>query len=84
MLKTIDWNLSFPNPMHLLRSISKADDYDVKARTIGKYLLEVGALEWRLLATPPSLMVAASIWLAYLIFGNYKWVSAYAVLIKCY
>ena len=80
----IDWNLSFPNPMHFLHSISKANNYDVKAQTIGKYLLEVGALEWRLLATPPSLMVAASIWLAYLIFGNYKWVSAYAILIKCY
>ncbi|KAG9311632.1 cyclin-like protein [Chiua virens] len=53
VLKTIDWNLSYPNPMHFLRRISKADDYDVKARTIGKYLLEVGALEWRLLATPP-------------------------------
>ncbi|KAF8126159.1 cyclin-like protein [Boletus edulis] len=73
VLKTIEWNMSFPNPMHFLRRISKADDYDVKARTIGKYLLEVGALEWRLLATPPSLMAAASIWLARLILGNYKW-----------
>ncbi|KAI9568653.1 cyclin-like protein [Boletus coccyginus] len=73
VLKTIEWNLSFPNPMHFLRRISKADDYDVKARTIGKYLLEVGALEWRLLATPPSLMAAASIWLARLILGNYQW-----------
>ncbi|KAH0834896.1 cyclin-like protein [Lanmaoa asiatica] len=75
MLKTIDWNLSFPNPMHFLRRISKADDYDVKARTIGKYLLEVGALEWRLLATPPSLMAAAAIWLARLILGNYRWTA---------
>ena len=61
--------------MHLLHRISKTDDYDVKARTIGKYLLEVEALEWRLLATPPSLMAAASTWLARLILGNYKWVS---------
>ncbi|KIJ61454.1 hypothetical protein HYDPIDRAFT_177035 [Hydnomerulius pinastri MD-312] len=73
VLKTIDWNLGHPNPMHYLRRISKADDYDVKARTIGKYLLEVGALEWRLLATPPSLVAAASIWLARLILGNDKW-----------
>ncbi|KAF9226410.1 hypothetical protein BS17DRAFT_729579 [Gyrodon lividus] len=75
VLKTIDWNLSLPNPMHFLRRISKADDYDVKARTIGKYLLEVGALEWRLLATPPSLMAAASIWLARLILGNDRWTA---------
>jgi hypothetical protein len=72
--KTIDWNLSFPNPMHFLRRISKADDYDVKVQIIGKYLLEV-TLEWRLLATPPSLMAPASIWLARLILDNYKWVG---------
>ncbi|KAH7882346.1 cyclin-like protein [Phlebopus sp. FC_14] len=75
VLKTIDWNLSFPNPMHYLRRISKADDYEVKARTIGKYLIEVAALEWRLLATPPSLVAAASIWLARLIIGNDKWTA---------
>jgi G2/mitotic-specific cyclin 1/2 len=74
VLKTIDWNLSFPNPMHFLRRISKADDYDLKSRTMGKYLLEVGTLEWRLLATPPSLVAAAAIWLSRLILGNDKWV----------
>ncbi|KAG6369409.1 hypothetical protein JVT61DRAFT_14891 [Boletus reticuloceps] len=58
--------------MHFLRRIGKADHYDVEAQTISKYLLEVGALEWQLLATPLSLMVAASIWLARLILGNYK------------
>ncbi|KIJ14607.1 hypothetical protein PAXINDRAFT_12705 [Paxillus involutus ATCC 200175] len=78
VLKTIDWNLSFPNPMHFLRRISKADDYELKARTMGKYLLEIGALEWRLLATPPSLMAAAAIWLARLILGNDKWSATLA------
>jgi hypothetical protein len=53
-------NLSFPNPMHFLRHISKADDYDIKSRTMGKYLLEVGTLQCRLLATPPSLVAAAA------------------------
>ena len=75
VLKTINWNLSFSNPMLFLHRISKADDYDVKARTIGKYPLEVGTLEWCLLAIPPFLMAAASIWLARLILGNYKLVG---------
>ncbi|KAG2135298.1 cyclin-like protein [Suillus clintonianus] len=78
VLKTIDWNLSYPNPMHFLRRISKADDYDVKSRTMGKYLLEVGTLEWRLLATPPSLVAAAAIWLGRLILGNDKWTPNHA------
>jgi len=82
VLKTIDWNLSFPNPMHFLRRISKADDYDLKSRTMGKYLLEVGTLEWRLLATPPSLVAAAAIWLSRLILGNDKWVrDAYSFIL---
>jgi G2/mitotic-specific cyclin 2 len=75
VLKTIDWNLSYPNPIHFLRRVSKADEYDVKARTIAKYLLEIGCLEWRLLSVPPSLMAAAAIWLARLILDHETWVS---------
>jgi len=84
VLKTLDWNLGYPNVMHYLRRISKADDYDLKARTVGKYLLEVAALEWRLLATPPSLVAAASIWLARLILGHDKWVSSPKYIIASY
>ena len=75
VLKTIDWNLSYPNPIHFLRRISKADDYNVQVRTVGKYLLEIQCLEWRLIAAPPSLLAAASIWLARLIIGTPDWVS---------
>ncbi|KAF8962304.1 cyclin-like protein [Flammula alnicola] len=73
VLKTLDWNLSYPNPVHYLRRVSKADDYNVKVRTLGKYLLEIGVLEWRLIAAPPSLMAAASIWLARLALGMEQW-----------
>ncbi|KAG1807242.1 cyclin-like protein [Suillus variegatus] len=45
ILKTIDWNLSYPNPMHFLRRTRKSDDHDGKT------------LEWQLLATPPSLVL---------------------------
>ncbi|KAF9525749.1 cyclin-like protein [Crepidotus variabilis] len=73
VLKTLDWNLSYPNPVHFLRRVSKADEYNVKVRTLAKYLLEVGVLEWRLIAAPPSLMAAASIWLARLALGMENW-----------
>ncbi|PIL27699.1 hypothetical protein GSI_10852 [Ganoderma sinense ZZ0214-1] len=75
VLKTIDWNLSYPNPIHFLRRISKADDYNIQVRTIGKYLLEVQCLEWRLIAAPPSLLAAASIWLARVILGFPEWTN---------
>lgn len=76
ILKTLDWNLSYPCPLHFLRRISKADDYNVQVRTVGKYLVEIGCLEWRLLAAPPSLMAAASMWLARLILDQTEWVSS--------
>jgi hypothetical protein len=60
--------------MHFLQRISKADDYDLKSKIMGKYQLEVGTLEWRLLAMPPSLVAAATIWLSRLILGSDKWV----------
>jgi G2/mitotic-specific cyclin 2 len=77
VLKTLDWNLSYPNPVQFLRRISKADGYDVQVRTMGKYLTEVGCLEWRLIAAPPSLLAAASMWLARIILGRCTWVSSY-------
>lgn len=74
ILKTLEWNLSYPSPIHFLRRISKADNYDIQVRTVAKYLLEIQCLEWRLIAAPPSLMAAASIWLARLILGGTEWV----------
>ncbi|KAF7792064.1 hypothetical protein EIP86_003092 [Pleurotus ostreatoroseus] len=73
VLKTLDWNLSYPNPIHFLRRVSKADEYNVQVRTVAKYLLEIQCLEWRLIAAPPSLMAAAAIWLARLILGFSDW-----------
>ncbi|KZT10282.1 uncharacterized protein LAESUDRAFT_672989 [Laetiporus sulphureus 93-53] len=73
VLKTVDWNLSYPSPIHFLRRISKADDYNTQVRTVAKYLLEIQCLEWRLIAAPPSLLAAAAIWFARIILGFPEW-----------
>ncbi|KAJ3841908.1 cyclin-like protein [Lentinula raphanica] len=73
VLKTLNWNLNYANPVHFLRRASKADDYNVKARTIAKYLLEIACLEWRLIAAPPSLLAAAAMWLARMSLGIEVW-----------
>lgn len=75
VLKALNWDLSYPNPLNFLRRGSKADDYDVHNRTMGKFLLEIGILEWRLVACPPSLLAAAAMWMARLIRGVPDWVS---------
>ncbi|KAJ3887704.1 cyclin-like protein [Lentinula edodes] len=75
VLKTIDWDLSFPGPMSWLRRGSKADDLDPVARTFAKYLLELACFAPELVATPSSLVAATSLWLARLTLGREEWVE---------
>ncbi|PWN44949.1 hypothetical protein IE81DRAFT_320928 [Ceraceosorus guamensis] len=64
MLKILGFNLSYANPMNFLRRISKADNYDIQTRTVAKYFMEISLVDHRLIASPPSLVAAASAWLA--------------------
>ena len=75
VLKMLKWDFSYPNPIHFLRRVSKANECDIKATTIAKYLLEISCLEWRLLSAPLSLLVAAAFWFARLILNNETWVG---------
>ena len=75
MLSTIEFDLSYPNPLHFLRRISKADGYDIQARTVGKFLVEISALDHKLLPYSPSLLAAAAMWLARLCLERGPWVS---------
>ncbi|KAG6880010.1 hypothetical protein C0992_008217 [Termitomyces sp. T32_za158] len=61
--------------MGWLRRGSKADDCDIQARTVGKYLIEIGCLEWRLVGTLPSLLAAAAMWLGRLVLGREEWTA---------
>ncbi|KAH9477616.1 G2/mitotic-specific cyclin cdc13 [Psilocybe cubensis] len=73
LLKILDYDLRAPGPMTWLRRGSKADDCEVRARTIAKYLLEIGLVERRLIGIVPSLMSAASLWLARVSLGREQW-----------
>lgn len=75
VLATLNYDLSYPNPMNFLRRISKADNYDIQSRTIGKYLMEVSLLDHRLMAYRPSHIAAAAMYLARLILDRGEWVS---------
>ena len=78
VLQTLGYNLSYPNPMNFLRRISKADNYDIQSRTIGKYLMEISLLDHRFMAYPPSHVAAASMYLSRLILDRGSWVSSRA------
>jgi hypothetical protein len=76
VLTALNYEISrYPNPMNFLRRISKADEYDVQTRTLGKYLLEISCLDHRFIGHPPSQIAAASMYFARLILGRGEWVS---------
>lgn len=75
MLSTLEFDLSYPNPLHFLRRVSKADGYDIQTRTVAKYLVEISCVEHRLLAFSSSLLSAAGMWLARLCLDRGDWVS---------
>ncbi|RMJ21357.1 g2 mitotic-specific [Aspergillus sp. HF37] len=73
ILATLEYNMSFPNPMHFLRRISKADNYDIHTRTLGKYLMEISLLDHRFMAYRQSHVGAAAMYLARLILERGPW-----------
>ena len=73
VLSSLNYDLSYPNPMNFLRRISKADNYDIQTRTLGKYLLEIGCLDYRFLQHPPSLVAAAAMYLSRLVMDRGEW-----------
>ncbi|PNS19852.1 G2/mitotic-specific cyclin cdc13 [Sphaceloma murrayae] len=73
ILAALDYDLSYPNPMNFLRRISKADNYDIQTRTLGKYLLEIGCVDHRFIKYPPSHVAAASMYLARLVLDRGEW-----------
>lgn len=64
MLHVLDFSLAYPNPLLHLRRISKADGYDVRTRTLSKYLMEVALLDHRFVACPPSMLAAVAVYTA--------------------
>ncbi|MDM5133965.1 hypothetical protein OB962_23730, partial [Aeromonas piscicola] len=60
-------------PMNFLRRVSKADNYDIQSRTIGKYLTEISLLDHRFMAYRPSHVAAAAMYLSRLMLDRGVW-----------
>ncbi|CAK7236862.1 G2/mitotic-specific cyclin [Sporothrix bragantina] len=73
MLGTLNYDLSYPNPMSFLRRVSKADNYDIQTRTVAKYLTEISLLDHRFMSYRPSHVAAAAMFLARLILDRGEW-----------
>ena len=75
MLSALNYDLSYPNPMDFLRRISKADNYDIRTRTLGKYMVEISLLDHRFMRYRQSHLAAAAMYLAWMILDRGEWVS---------
>lgn len=64
MLHVLGFVLAYPNPLVYLRRFSKADNYDIRHRTLAKYLMELTLLDPRFIPCPPSLVAAVGLWVA--------------------
>lgn len=74
VLGALNYDLSYPNPMNFLRRISKADNYDIQTRTIGKYLMEISLLDHRFMKYLPSHVAAAAMYLSRKLLERGEWV----------
>ena len=76
VLQTLDFKVSqYCSPYSWMRKISKADDYDIQTRTLGKFLAEVTLLDYRFLRCKPSLVAAVAMYSARKMLGG-DWVRS--------
>ncbi|RIA83563.1 cyclin-like protein [Glomus cerebriforme] len=73
VLTTIDFKLCYPNPMNFLRRSSKADNFDIQARTVAKYLMEISLVDYKFLSSPPSMIAAAALYLSRKMLNRAEW-----------
>ncbi len=73
VLRTLNFDLSYANPMNFLRRISKADDYDIQTRTVAKFFMEISVVDHRLMSHTPSVIAAAAVWLAREVLERGEW-----------
>lgn len=71
ILQTLDFKIShYCSPYSWMRRISKADDYELRTRTLGKFLIEVALLDHRFLRVKPSLVAAVGMYSARKMLGG--------------
>ncbi|KAG6330793.1 hypothetical protein ID866_8298 [Astraeus odoratus] len=77
VLQTLDFKISqYCSPYSWMRRISKADDYDIQTRTLGKFLAEITLLDHRFLRCKPSLISAVAMYSARKMLGG-DWNDAF-------
>ncbi|ADM11954.1 G2/mitotic specific cyclin 2 [Encephalitozoon intestinalis ATCC 50506] len=64
MLHTLNYDLQYVSPLNFLRKCSKANNYEINSRAVGKYLLELMTLYEEFLKFKGSVRAAAAMYLS--------------------
>jgi len=73
ILKELEFDLNFPSPLNFLRRISKADEYEMFARTLSKFFMELSLMNNKFLHYLPSQITAASMYLSRIMLDRPEW-----------
>ncbi|KAI6116864.1 cyclin [Pisolithus croceorrhizus] len=77
VLQTLEFKISqYCSPYSWMRRISKADNYDIQTRTLGKFIAEIALLDHRFLRCKPSLISAVAMYSARKMLGG-DWNDAF-------
>ncbi|KAG4106655.1 cyclin-like protein [Neocallimastix lanati (nom. inval.)] len=74
VLVLLGFDLGYPDPLHFLRRISKADGYGTRTKILANYLIEIALLDEHFLSYPPSVVAGAAVLLARkILFNDHDW-----------
>uniref|UniRef100_A0A8D0B270 Cyclin B1 n=1 Tax=Salvator merianae TaxID=96440 RepID=A0A8D0B270_SALMN len=73
ILKSLDFRLGRPLPLHFLRRASKIGEADLQQHTLAKYLMEVTMTDYEMVHYPPSQIAAAAFCLSTKVLGEGEW-----------
>lgn len=73
ILKTLDFNLGKPLPLHFLRRNSKAGEVDAMKHTLAKYFMELTIVDYDMVHHYPSQIAAAALCLSKRVLESSEW-----------
>ncbi|AWP01070.1 putative G2/mitotic-specific cyclin-B2-like [Scophthalmus maximus] len=73
LLRSLNFELGRPLPLHFLRRASKVADSDVQRHTLAKYLMELTLLDYHMVHYRPSEVAAAALCLSQLLLDQLPW-----------
>ncbi|XP_026526260.1 G2/mitotic-specific cyclin-B1 [Notechis scutatus] len=73
ILRSLDFNLGRPLPLHFLRRASKIGEADINQHSLAKYLMELALVDYEMVHYPPSRIAAAAFCLSSKVLEEGEW-----------